>query len=421
MNFREEFIKLHARQILDSRGEPTVEVDLVTRSGVFRASFPSGKSRGVNEAFVKIDKGKTYDGKSVKKVVEKINNTLNTLLISNIENFGDQEKFDRQLELIDGTIDFHRFGANAILPISICYARASAFYSQNNILQYINKISRYPVERLIPEINFNVLNGGVHSENNLAFQEIMINFPNEPLEKVLEKCEAFYNELERAIEEIYGSKFLMIGDEAGFAPPIKTLEEGLNLLYKANEKLKYDFRIAIDSAANNFCDKTYNFYREKMGFPVFKKHSGQELLDYYKNILREYPKIYLIEDPFHENDIESWKKITEETNILIVGDDLCVSHPSKIEKALRNKICNSILIKPNQVGNVFKTIEAINKSREFKKPIMVSHRSGETEDIFIVELACGVGAEFIKCGAPRRGERISKYNQLLRISEWKTK
>lgn len=418
MNFSSEYIKLHGRQILDSRGEPTVEVELFTTSGIFRASCPSGKSTGKFEAYVLIDNEDSYGGKSVNNCVNALNNIIDPLLKKCDINFGEQEKFDEKLREIDGTSNFHTYGANAMLPVSISFAMASAYYKKLHIVEYIASLCKESKSRLIPQINFNILNGGLHSDNKFVFQEIMINFPNEDLQKVLEKSELFYNELEKTIEKKYGSNFLMVGDEAGFAPPIETLEEGLDLLYESNKNLNYEFRVAIDAAANNFYNEKYNFSRTINNKTKKVEYSNKELCEYYKNLIENYPEIYLIEDPFHEIDYEGWEKITKETNILIVGDDLCATHPLLIKKAIKNKYCNSILIKPNQVGDISKTINGINLARENNIPIMVSHRSGETEDVFIVDLAVGVSAEYVKFGAPRRGERIAKYNELLRILEF---
>ncbi|KAF7687136.1 Enolase [Cucumispora dikerogammari] len=420
MNFSKEYIKLHGRQILDSRGEPTVEVELYTKCGIFRSSCPSGKSTGKFEAYVSTDGGDTYDGKSVKHCVKTINTIIAPILEKFDIEFGKQEKFDDKLREIDGTSNFSKYGANAMLPISMCYARASAYYKKIHMVEYIFNLSKISKAHPIPQINFNILNGGKHSNNSLVFQEIMINFPNSSLEMVLEKAEAFYNELENVIIREYGHKALMVGDEAGFAPPIRTLEEGLDLLYKTNLSLNYDFRIAIDAAANSFYDGTYNFTRTTEGEVIDVNYSTDELCEYYKNLLKKHNKIYLIEDPFNETDYKGWSRLTKETDILIVGDDLCATNPVLIETAISNEYCNSILIKPNQIGSVSLTISAINMSRKHGFPIMVSHRSGETEDVFIVDFAVGVGAEYVKFGAPRRGERIAKYNELLRILEYFT-
>lgn len=399
---------IKARQILTSRGHPTVEVDFITDSTIIRSSVPSGKSTGSKEAICLLDNGIHYNGKSVYNVVNNINKLEKDLLN---EQFKDQKEFDNCLIQYDGTINKSRLGANLILPLSICFSKLMAL--KNSFPLYKHLSNEYNFKINMPCPNFNVINGGEHAGNSFSCQEIMICFKRNTFAQSLECSAVLYQSLGDIIAQRYGSIYRSVGDEGGFAPPLKNIEEGIQLIIDAANISKImDFMIGFDFAANSFFnDGKYTFDGNN--------YNGKDLADYYCSLLDKYPQIYSMEDPFQEKDYESWKYFYEKagSRINIVADDLTVTNPSMICKLVQMKMFNAVLIKPNQIGSVSETIKAIKSSKDKECKIMVSHRSAETEDTFICKLAVGVGADYIKCGAPCRGERIAKYNELLRIEE----
>lgn len=420
MKIDDAFEMIKTRQILTSRGEPTVEVDLHTELGVFRSSCPSGASTGSKEAKAIIDnKEDEYCGKGVKKALFHIDDLI-TPRIMDIRDtkIYDQTNIDKFFIGIDGTENKSRIGANAILPLSMSFCRAGAVAKNLSVREFIAKLSKSESGMPIPY--FNVINGGVHSGNDLPFQEIMISFHTESYEKNLEYGVIVYQKLKKVIANKYGTHATSVGDEGGFAPPIADLKEGIDLIIEAYKQTDIaDIKIAIDCAASEFySDSCYD-----LGFKSKKtdqKITGKELMNYYNDLLDQYPEIHMLEDPFAENDYDSWQefmKATEKRNVNIVGDDLTVTNVNHIKTAAEKKLCNTLLVKLNQIGTVSEAIEAVQLARSKNMKIMVSHRSGETEDTFICDFACGIGADYIKAGAPCRGERVAKYNQLLRIHE----
>jgi enolase len=398
---------IKARQILTSRGIPTTEVDFITHTGaVIRSSVPSGASTGSKEAAILVDNSSEYSGQSVLNVVNMINNLEKDLLK---EHFRDQEEFDSCLIKFDGTDDKSRLGSNLILPLSICFSKLLAFTSSTHLHRSLCKAKNLKM----PLPNFNMLNGGMHSGNGFSCQEIMVCFDTGKYSKNLERSSFFHKALKSTIGAKYGSIFTGVGDEGGFAPPMKNIEEGIDLIIETGKAAKIDqFTIALDFAANSFFKNgKYNFDGQSC--------TGKQLADIYIELLNKYPQIYSMEDPFEENDYESWEYFYAKTHtrINIVADDLTVSNPKIIKQLSFKKMFNTVLIKPNQIGSVSETLKSIQICTEKGFKVMVSHRSAETEDTFISSLAVGVNASYIKCGSPCRGERISKYNELLRIEE----
>jgi len=407
--------EIKAREVLDSRGNPTVEVELYVDDFWVRAIVPSGASTGIHEAVELRDGGKRYGGKGV---LEAIHN-ITTLIAPKIAEVDiTQQKFiDIMMSEIDGTDNKSKLGANAILAVSMAVCRAGAKILKMPLYRYIHKISES--DRIImPTPFFNVINGGKHAGNKLDFQEYMIVPQAGSFQENLRIGVEVYHALKNIIKEKYGLNAINVGDEGGFAPPLKDNEEPLKLLMQAIKKTKYQGKVkfALDCAASEFY---YNYYQlGKKGEKPQKKYgiSGAKLANYYLKLIDKYP-IISIEDPFAEDDWQSWNYFCKHTKIQVVGDDLLVTNPVRIKKALEIEACNALLLKVNQIGTVSEAIQAAKLAFGNEWNVMVSHRSGETEDSFIADLAVGLGCSQIKSGAPCRGERIAKYNQLLRIEE----
>jgi len=362
MNKNSKITSIKARKILDSRGSWTVEVDLETPQGLFRDSAPSGASTGKYEAPVV----------NLEKAVKNINEII-TPRLKGKEVVGQQR--------IDKFLDPEKFGANATTPLSLAVCRAGADAQKLSLWKYVNKISDNPPLHL-PSPAFNMINGGAHASNELDFQEFMIVCSTQ-------KASEIYQDLRKKLGK-------NVGDEGGFAPAFKSPKEALELLSQ------YDVKIIIDVAASQFSEGKKRIYN----------------LNYFQNLVEKYPIIGL-EDPFAEDDWLSFQQITEKLGkkISIIGDDLLVTNPEIIKRAQQKRACNGLLLKINQIGTVTKALEAAKLAKSFGWKIMVSHRSGETNDDFIADFAVGIGADFIKTGAPARGERVAKYNRLLRITE----
>ncbi|EPR78107.1 Enolase [Spraguea lophii 42_110] len=410
--------KIKGREILTSRGIPTVEIELDTTFGKIISSCPSGASTVSEEAVVLVDNDKRYNGKSVENVIkrfltvfEKYKNELYKL------NSCDIYGVDKILQKMDGTKNLSKLGANTILPTSLSFCRLSAKMENSSLYGYIAKISNKKPK--LPNPHFNVINGGVHSGNDLDIQEIMISFNRSSFSENLECAVIFYQKLKEIIKSKYGGISINVGDEGGFAPPIQTLEDGLDLIIETKNILNInDLDIVIDSAANSFYkNEKYCLNVRENKKSVRKELTTDELIEYYKKIITNYKIIKIWEDPFAEKDFHGWKRFTKESGIIVLGDDLIVTNKEKVEMAIKEELCNAILVKPNQIGYVTGAIDAINKARDANMLIMVSHRSAETMDSFISDFAVGTASDFIKSGAPCRGERVEKYNQLLRIEE----
>lgn len=404
-------LRYKSRTILDSRGNPTSEVDIIYKDHVFRSSCPSGASTSINECVVIIDKRMKYNGKSIEDVHRIIEDVICPLFRESDVDPLDSTNMDKILLNIDVSKNKQNIGVNSILPFSLSFSKLSAYLNNIKLYQYISKINGTSSKMPLP--HFNVLNGGKHSGNDFSIQEIMIVFEEKDIQDNIEHASVFYQELKKTITRHYGGTFTSVGDEGGFAPPIKTFDEAILLLKETGERCnKQNFKIALDVAANSF-------YENNNYIMNGTKMSTEELCNFYLGIVEKYPIIYSIEDPFSEEDIEGWEMFSKKapSHLNIVGDDLTVTNSETIKFVGDKKLCNVLLVKPNQIGSVTETLEAVKIAREYGMKIMVSHRSGETEDTFIAHLAVGIGSDYIKSGAPCRGERVAKYNELLRISE----
>lgn len=415
-----------ARQLFDSRGNPTVEVEVETEDGKFRAMVPSGASTGAYEAYEMRDGDqKFFSGKGVLKAIDNVNNEIAVAVIGMDPT--DQEGIDQALIDLDGSDDSRksRLGANAILGVSMAVARAGAAKKGIPLYKHINNLAGNPTP-MLPVPCFNVLNGGSHAGNGLAMQEFMV-LPTgaETFKEAMQIGVEIYHKLKGVIKDKYGQSATAVGDEGGFAPDIKDNEEALKLIQTAVKLSGHQelVQVGMDVAASEFYDKESGKYNLNFKDPSGKKDpeamkTADQLLRMYKIYAANYGVIS-IEDPFDQDDFESYAKMTGELNelIQIVGDDLLVTNPERIEMAIERYACNGLLLKLNQIGSVTEAIEANNLARNAGFGVMVSHRSGETEDAFIAALCAGLGTGQIKAGAPCRSERLAKYNELLRIEE----
>jgi enolase len=402
-----EFIikKVYGREIIDSRGNPTVEAEVYTEKSFGRASVPSGASTGTHEAIELRDGNKRFKGKGVLNSCKNINEIIGPSIIG--MDVRDQKEIDEIMIKIDGTDNKSKLGSNSILAVSLAIAKAAANTMELPLFMYLNKDSS-----ILPVPLMNIINGGKHAGGKLAIQEFMI-VPakfNSFKEALRAGCE-IYMELRNYLKNKYGVFAINIGDEGGFVPPISNTLEALEAIEYSIRELGYSNEVflALDAAATNF-------YNGKEYVIDGRNLSSEELLDYYLELISKYP-IILIEDPFHEEDFYSFSEITKKSKIEIVGDDIFVTNINRLKKGIENKAANSIIIKVNQIGTLTETINVVKFALENNYGIIVSHRSGETEDNYIADLAVAFGGGKIKTGAPARGERISKYNQLLRIEE----
>lgn len=407
---------IHAREILDSRGNPTIEVDVTTSSCVTgRAAVPSGASTGIHEAIELRDGDKKrYGGKGVLKAVSNVNDIIAKALKG--RSVSEQDAIDKLMLELDSTPDKSKLGANAILGVSLAAARAAANEEKIPLYRYISKI--FEAKKLsIPVPMMNILNGGQHADNNVDIQEWMIM----PISAVTFKdairmgVEVFHSLKKVLAEKKYSTS---VGDEGGFAPNLKSNQEALDVIMQAIGMAGYtagkDIVLALDSAASSFYGNgVYNLSAE-----TNPKKSSAELIEWYKKLVEKYP-IVSIEDGLAEDDWDGWKSFTEEIGrkIQIVGDDLFVTNQERLQKGIKQKSANAILIKLNQIGTLTETLQTMKMAHDAGFKCVVSHRSGETEDSFIADLAVGTGAGQIKTGSACRSERIAKYNQLLRIEE----
>ena len=397
---------IYAREILDSRGNPTVEVELELESGITSmASVPSGASTGKREALELRDNDKNrYHGKGVLKAVSNVNNIINPLLIG-LE-VKEQRKIDNIMIEKDGTENKELLGANAILGVSLAVLKAAALENNKELYEYLG--TNYSMPRCM----MNILNGGAHASNGLDFQEFMIVPNKEEYRENLRMGSEIFNTLKSVLKE----KNLLcgVGDEGGFAPNINSAREALELIKESVEKTGYKFgidvNIALDVAASEFYDNGL-YHLEG------KDITSNELVEYYKELIRDYP-IISIEDGIAEDDYEGWKLLTKELNsIQLVGDDLFVTNKKLLQMGIDMGIANAILIKLNQIGTVTETLDTIKLAKDNNYNTIISHRSGETDDSYIADFAVGLNAGQLKTGSLSRGERTSKYNRLLRIEE----
>jgi enolase len=406
---------IHARQILDSRGNPTVEVDVLTESGAFgRAAVPSGASTGTHEAVELRDGDKAvYVGKGVLKAVDNVNTKISSVVVG-IDVF-DQNMVDKAMVDLDGTRNKGNLGANAILGTSLAVAKAAAMEAGQSLYRYIGGVNA----NTLPVPMMNILNGGSHADNSIDFQEFMV---------MPVKAATFSEALRMGTEVFHTLKKVLhdaglstnVGDEGGFAPNIKSNDEAIEIVLKAIEKAGYkpgeDIFIAMDAASSEFYDgktRTYTFKKSDG-----KKLSSDEMVEYWAKWAGKYP-IISIEDGMGEEDWDGWKKLTDKigSKTQLVGDDLFVTNVEFLQKGIDLGVANSILVKVNQIGSLTETINAVNLARRNSYKSIMSHRSGETEDSTIADLAVALNTGQIKTGSASRSDRMAKYNQLLRIEE----
>lgn len=409
--------KVFAREIIDSRGNPTVEVDVTLKDGSFgRAAVPSGASTGSYEA-VELRDGdkKRYGGKGVLKAVNNVNTEIKKALINKE---WDQKSLDKKMIELDGTENKGRLGANAILGVSLAFAHAVAKSEKTSLYKYFKKIGKTGNEMTLPLPMMNIINGGKHAENSTDLQEFMIM----PVgAKSFKEALRMGAETFHALKKILKAKNLnvSVGDEGGYAPSLPNNEAAISVILEAIEAAGYktgkDIAIAIDGAASELFDKNKNKY---ILASENKELTSEEMVAFYENLVAKYP-IVSIEDGLAEDDWEGYKLMTKKLGkkVQIVGDDLFVTNVKKLEYGIKQKAANSILIKLNQIGTVSETIDAINLAKKNGYTAVVSHRSGETEDTTIADFVVGLGTAQIKTGSLCRTERICKYNQLLRIEE----
>lgn len=404
--------KVHAREVLDSRGNPTVEVDVVIRGGIGRAIVPSGASTGKYEALELRDGGSRFMGRGVSKAVYNVNNIIAKEIVG--MDSRRQYEIDKKMISLDGTPNKARLGANAILGVSLANAKAAAEAYQLPLYKYLGGINA----RVIPTPLMNILNGGKHAGNELSIQEFMI-IPTgaDSFREALRIGVEVYHSLKSYLKEKYGLTAINVGDEGGFAPPMKYSREALDAISRAVEMSGYalesDVYLALDVAATSFYDEDSGTY-----FIDGEKLSTDKFQEYLLQLIDEYP-IISIEDPFYEEDFEAFSIFTREVGnkVQVVGDDLFVTNVKRLRIGIEKRAATALLLKVNQIGTLSEALEAARLAMEKGLKVIVSHRSGETEDTTISDLSVALNCGQIKTGAPARGERTAKYNRLLRIEE----
>jgi len=398
---------IHCREILDSRGNPTIEVEVTTEKDYLgRAAVPSGASTGIYEAVELRDGGTRFHGRGVTKAVAAVEGEIAGRLIG--FPVTEQRRIDEEMIRLDGTENKSRLGGNAVLGVSVACAKAAAASMGLKLYEYIDTEAT-----LLPVPFFNVINGGKHAGNQLDFQEFMVAPTGaRSFREALRMGSEIYQTLKSRLLKGYGKNAINVGDEGGFSPPMENPEEALDAVTAAVEEMGYGgvTKLAMDVAASSFYkDGGYGF----MG----KTLSRGDLIDVYRELVSKYP-ISSIEDPLEEEDYEGFAEMTRALPIQIVGDDLFVTNVKRLRKGIEMGACNSLLWKVNQIGSLTEAREAATLAMDSGYTVMASHRSGETEDPFVADLSVGIGCGQIKTGAPARGERTAKYNQLLRIEEW---
>ena len=400
---------IHAREILDSRGNPTVEVEVVLEDGsTARAAVPSGASTGAFEAAELRDEGKRYLGKGVENAVKNVNEKIAPIICG--FDAQDQRLIDDEMIALDGTKNKSKLGANAILGVSLASARAAAESSDLSFFKYIGG----PTAHTLPVPMMNILNGGAHADTNVDIQEFMV----APIGATTFKESLRWGaEIYHSLKSVLKKQGLAtsIGDEGGFAPNLASNRAALDLILEAVEKAGFkpgkEIALAMDVAATEFHEKgVYNFEGKQL--------TSDEMINYYAELVNAYPLVS-IEDPLDEDDWDGWKKMTSQlgSKIQIVGDDLFVTNPERLSRGIENQTANALLVKVNQIGTLTETMDAVALAHRSGYRSMMSHRSGETEDTTIADLAVALECGQIKTGAPARSERVAKYNQLLRIEE----
>ncbi|CAI4521892.1 AIC_G0025130.mRNA.1.CDS.1 [Saccharomyces cerevisiae] len=414
--------KVYARSVYDSRGNPTVEVELTTEKGVFRSIVPSGASTGVHEALEMRDEDKSkWMGKGVMNAVNNVNNVIAAAFVKANLDVKDQKAVDDFLLSLDGTANKSKLGANAILGVSMAAARAAAAEKNVPLYQHLADLSKSKTSPYVLPVPFlNVLNGGSHAGGALALQEFMIAPTGaKTFAEAMRIGSEVYHNLKSLTKKRYGASAGNVGDEGGVAPNIQTAEEALDLIVDAIKAAGHDgkVKIGLDCASSEFFkDGKYDLDFKNPESDKSKWLTGVELADMYHSLMKRYP-IVSIEDPFAEDDWEAWSHFFKTAGIQIVADDLTVTNPKRIATAIEKKAADALLLKVNQIGTLSESIKAAQDSFAAGWGVMVSHRSGETEDTFIADLVVGLRTGQIKTGAPARSERLAKLNQLLRIEE----
>ena len=404
-----KIVDIKAREILDSRGFPTVEVEVTTEKGCIGiAAVPSGASTGSREALELRDNDDRYFGKGVQKAVNNVNVLIKKRIVG--MDVSHQKEIDTAMIELDGTPNKSKLGANATLGVSLACIKAAALEANKELYDYLN-----PREKKIPKLMFNIINGGMHAKNNLDIQEFMIVPKRESFKEGIRCASEVFHSLKKLLDN--EGHITSVGDEGGFAPNLESNKTALNYIIKAVETAGYkpgkDVFIALDVAATSIYNEQTKMYKIEDKFLT-----KEELLDYYLELVKEYP-IISIEDPYDENDYEGFKLITDRLGgeINIVGDDLFVTNKKELENGIKNGLCNSILIKPNQIGTFYEMLETIVLAKQHNYTCIMSHRSGETTDTFIIDAAVALNIPFVKTGSVSRGERICKFNRLLKIEE----
>ncbi|KAF4553951.1 Enolase [Elsinoe fawcettii] len=415
--------RIHARVVYDSRGNPTPEIDVITETGLHRAIVPSGASTGSHEACELRDGDKSkWGGKGVNKAVDNVNNIIAPALIKENIDVKDQSAIDAFLNKLDGTENKTKLGANAILGVSMAVAKAAAADKRVPLYAHISDLAGTKKPYVLPVPFMNVLNGGSHAGGALAFQEFMIVPTEAPsFSEAMRYGSEVYQKLKSLAKKQYGSSAGNVGDEGGVAPDASNPDEVLQLITKAIEEAGYTgkVKIAMDVASSEFYKadvKKYDLDFKNPNSDQSKWLTYEQLADLYKSLASKYP-IVSIEDPFAEDDWEAWSYFYKTSDFQLVGDDLTVTNPLFIKKAIETKACNALLLKVNQIGTITEAIQAAKDAYGAGWGVMVSHRSGETEDVTIADIAVGLRAGQIKAGAPARSERTAKFNQILRIEE----
>ena len=401
---------IKAKQILDSRGNPTVSVTISDGENMATASVPSGASTGIYEAVELRDDGEEYSGKGVTKAVQNVEDVIAPALIG--KDPANQNEIDKIMIDLDGTKDKSKLGANAILGVSLANARLAALKAEKPLFEYLSSLAEVKVSRATPYLYMNFINGGAHANSNLKFQEYHVVPMVNTIDEALLIGHEFQGELKKVITKKYGSISSNIGDEGGFVPEIEDPEEPLKVIMETLETLGLEnkVKLAMDVAASSF----HNYETGKYDVTKELSVGSEEMLKIYEKMISNYP-ILSIEDPFHEEDFGYFAKLLEK-GVIVVGDDLTVTNTERLQKAIDAKSIDAIIIKPNQIGTLTETIATIKLATENDIKPIVSHRSGETKDDFIADLAFAFGVFGIKAGALQRGERIAKYNRLKEIS-----
>jgi enolase len=405
---------VYALQIIDSRGDPTVEVVVVTEGGgVGRAATPAGASRGRYEAVELRDGGRSWGGRGVSRAVENVNKFIAPAIKGLESNM--YRVVDRKLLELDGTPNKSRLGANALTAVSLANVKAAADTLGVPLFQFLGGFKA----RLLPIPLMNLINGGAHAGNELTFQEFMVvPVGADKFSEALRMAVEVYKELRKYLKEKYGPSAINVGDEGGYAPPMKFVREALDALVNSIRRAGYsegtDIYLALDAAASQFYDEGKNVYRVDG-----KELSSEDLLEYYRELVNQYP-VKIIEDPFNEEAFQEFTKLRSyvKGQVLIIGDDLTVTNINRIKRAVSTDSIDGSIIKVNQVGTISESEECIEYLLNFGRKAIISHRSGDTEDNAIAHIAVAYGVGLIKTGAPARGERTSKYNELLRIEYW---